>query len=72
MASQQKDIDGLKPEQPIAEAQAQGSLDSMHVERIRIRAYEVYLERGGEDGQDLDDWLQAERELTADQSDSAS
>jgi hypothetical protein len=33
-------------------------------ERIEQRAYELYLERGGEDGGDLADWLAAERELT--------
>lgn len=32
---------------------------------IRRRAYEIYVERGGPDGFDLDDWLQAERELSA-------
>jgi Protein of unknown function (DUF2934) len=30
---------------------------------IRRRAYEIYLERGGQAGGDLDDWLQAEHEL---------
>jgi hypothetical protein len=30
---------------------------------IARRAYELYLERGYVDGQDLDDWLAAEREL---------
>jgi hypothetical protein len=30
---------------------------------IRHRAYELYLERGEQPGCDLDDWLQAEREL---------
>jgi len=30
---------------------------------IARRAYELFEERGREDGQDLDDWLQAEREL---------
>lgn len=30
---------------------------------IRIRAYEIYLERGGMPGDELDDWLRAEREL---------
>jgi hypothetical protein len=30
---------------------------------IRRRAYQRYLERGGGDGQDFDDWLEAEREL---------
>lgn len=33
-------------------------------ERIRIRAYELYEQRGGEHGHDFDDWLQAELELT--------
>jgi hypothetical protein len=32
-------------------------------EEIRLRAYEIHLERGGLPGNELDDWLQAEREL---------
>jgi hypothetical protein len=32
-------------------------------EEIRDRAYQMYLERGGDDGQDIDDWLAAEAEL---------
>ena len=32
-------------------------------EQIRLRAYQIYLERGGFPGNELDDWLQAEREL---------
>ena len=32
-------------------------------EQIRARAYEMYLERGGTHGLDLDDWVRAEREL---------
>lgn len=32
---------------------------------IARRAYEIYLRRGGTHGADLDDWLQAERELRA-------
>jgi hypothetical protein len=35
------------------------------LEEIRLRAYEIYVERGRIDGQDLEDWLQAEKELTA-------
>ena len=35
-------------------------------ERIRTRAYALYELRGREDGHDLDDWLQAEAELTSD------
>lgn len=32
-------------------------------EQIARRAYELFLDRGCQDGADLDDWLQAEREL---------
>jgi hypothetical protein len=32
-------------------------------EDIRQRAFEIHIERGGIYGCDLDDWLQAEREL---------
>jgi hypothetical protein len=32
-------------------------------EEIRRRAYEIYLEGGEQPGRELDDWLQAEREL---------
>jgi hypothetical protein len=32
-------------------------------EQIRERAYEIYLARGREDGQEVSDWLAAEREL---------
>ena len=33
-------------------------------EKIRLRAYALYDERGREDGHDVDDWLRAEAELT--------
>ena len=33
-------------------------------ERIRVRAYELYEQRGKREGNALDDWLQAEVELT--------
>ena len=32
-------------------------------EQIRDRAYQIYLSRGAEDGNDVSDWLTAEREL---------
>ena len=32
-------------------------------ERIRRRAYELYVERGNESGSDLGDWLQAKEEI---------
>lgn len=31
--------------------------------RIRRRAHEIYLRRGGRGGSELDDWLEAEREI---------
>ncbi len=33
-------------------------------EQIRARAFELYLERGRQPGHELEDWLQAEFELT--------
>ncbi len=33
-------------------------------EQIRRRAHELYEQRGREDGHELDDWLQAESEVT--------
>jgi hypothetical protein len=34
-------------------------------EEIARRAYQIYLERGGAPGNELDDWTRAERELLA-------
>jgi cytochrome c556 len=33
-------------------------------EQIEKRAYELYVERGSQDGHDLENWLDAERQLT--------
>ena len=33
------------------------------VARIAARAFELYEARGGEHGQDCDDWLQAEQQI---------
>jgi hypothetical protein len=32
-------------------------------EEIAMRAYQIYLERGGAPGNELEDWTRAEREL---------
>lgn len=32
-------------------------------QQIRERAYEIYLARGGQEGDEVSDWLTAEREL---------
>ena len=34
-------------------------------QKIRLRAYELYEQRGREDGQDVEDWLKAESEVIA-------
>ena len=34
-------------------------------QRIQQRAYEIHHARGGAHGHDMDDWLQAEREIKA-------
>jgi Protein of unknown function (DUF2934) len=35
-----------------------------NLEQIRTRAYELYEARGREEGHDLEDWLEAEAEIT--------
>lgn len=37
--------------------------DSPGADEIRVRAYELYLERGGLGGNEVEDWLKAESEL---------
>jgi len=51
------------PEQ--SEPRFAGDTSSSDSERERVaqRAYELYLARGGGDGQAMEDWLSAEREL---------
>jgi hypothetical protein len=34
-------------------------------QEIAVRAHEIFLSRDTSEGHDVDDWLQAERELTA-------
>ncbi len=46
---------------PRASARAENG--SLTYEQIARRAYEIYLARGSEPGRELEDWLQAEREL---------
>jgi len=51
---------------PTAESNALAGNQSANLpdHDIARRAYELYEKRGREYGHDLDDWLQAERELT--------
>jgi hypothetical protein len=50
-------IPAVTPNNPGAAAQTQIQ------ERIRVRAYELYEQRGKVEGHDLEDWLQAEQEI---------
>ena len=65
MTSKGKRIETLElhadPIQPHAEDPSANHAPSH--EEIRRRAYEIYLERNGFPGDELDDWLRAEREL---------
>jgi hypothetical protein len=45
-------------------ADTSGEIRRHSADRIAARAYELYLERGGSDGRDFDDWLTAEKELS--------
>jgi hypothetical protein len=36
-------------------------------QQIRERAYEIYLARGGQEGDEVSDWLAAEREVNSNQ-----
>ena len=40
-------------------------------ERVQRRAYELYVLRGNESGAELDDWLQAEDEIRAEEEQAA-
>jgi hypothetical protein len=73
MASKAKRGDRSKAVEPGTETEEQGRLSvSTREEKIRRRAFEIYVERGREPGYDVEDWLQAERELTTDKSKAAS
>jgi hypothetical protein len=51
-----KELNGVEPGGDVLLVQKQ----------IALRAYELYLERGGVDGYAQEDWLQAEREILKD------
>ena len=38
-------------------------LPDLPEDTIRKRAFDIYEQRGKQDGQELDDWLEAEREV---------
>jgi hypothetical protein len=65
MASKAKLIGSTESMQTETAAEERdGLLDSTGEQEIRNRAYEIYLQRGEQPGDELGDWLQAEGELT--------
>ena len=56
------DLDRM-PDQPFAEGVQDGLDADLRQRMISERAYRLYCERGGGEGYDLDDWLQAEAEV---------
>ncbi|HXR32619.1 MAG TPA: DUF2934 domain-containing protein [Verrucomicrobiae bacterium] len=50
---------------PSATEKAVRSASHPTEQQIASRAHQIFLERGATPGLDFDDWLQAERELTA-------
>ena len=65
MTSKAKTIGSTDPAQLRAAVEKRERLlQSTPEQEIRNRAYEIYLERGAQPGYEVEDWLQAERELT--------
>lgn len=54
---EQKKVNGVAP----------GRTELSVQKRIALRAYELYLQRGGINGHEVEDWLQAEREIVSSQ-----
>lgn len=57
-----------KKEEPLGRSAVRDSAhnasgDGEVLQRIAVRAYELYRERGAIDGHDLDDWLEAEQAI---------
>jgi hypothetical protein len=66
MSSKPEKKGNAEPRAISAQAAETGEASAENAERdedIRRRAFEIYLERGEQPGRELDDWLQAEREL---------
>ena len=65
MASKARTIGSTDPTQPSTPVEERERLlQSTREQEIRNRAYEIYLQRGAQPGYEVEDWLQAKRELT--------
>lgn len=54
---------GSQTSTPITAFESPAAPPSALEEKIRQRAYELFLERGGEDGYAEEDWIRAEAEV---------
>ena len=54
-------IKDFEKKQPVSTVTESGNDEEL----IRTRAYELYVERGMEDGHEVEDWLRAEEEVSA-------
>ena len=54
--------DGLDLSRPVSIPE---SRTTVNTEDIAERAYQLFLARGGTDGHDFDDWIEAERQIQA-------
>jgi hypothetical protein len=61
-------VQTLKPRRPVSQAVV---ADMPSHEEIAARAYALYEARGANDGDDLNDWLEAEHELLQEYGDRA-
>jgi hypothetical protein len=52
------------PAQPSAATEATASGIHVSIDDIRLRAFRMYQKRGGKHGNDIQDWLKAERQIT--------
>ena len=59
----QKISSGKTINQKKAEAATQHTYFEDLGSRLAKRAYELYIQRGQEDGRDIEDWLEAERQI---------
>lgn len=55
-----------EPKRPVARAPRQAAKPAPTEAAIRARAYELFVARGALPGREVEDWLQAERELRGD------
>jgi hypothetical protein len=52
-----------KPASAVAKDKETSLQSKVTSEQIAVRAYQIYQERGDNPGSDVDDWLEAERQL---------